>query len=459
MAQFTVQEQLMLELVNRARLDPKGEAARFGIDLNQGLAAGTLTATAKPVLAGNLLLVDAARAHSQHMIDVDLFEHEGIGDGTPQSRMEAAGYVFTPPAASGENIAFQGTTGNGFNFNSFLLAEHEGLFKSPPHRENILFEDFQELGVGLKRGGFLDGGTNFDSLFATQNFAFSGDQVFITGVAITDADGDNFYDIGEQRAGISVTAKQAGNALDSTTTAPAGGYALGLDAGSYVVEFSGGDLARAVNVTVTANANVKVDLAGTSEILASANVTLGAGAGSATLLGVAPLKATGNTGNNQLLGNKGNNVLGGVDGNDRLLGVAGHDTLNGGDGSDTLTGGSGRDTLVGGAARDIFDYNLVTESTVASNGRDLIKDFLRGTDDIDLSGIDAITGGANNAFKFIGKAAFGGSAGQLRFFFTNPAGTADDRTTVEGDVNGDRQADFRIDLAGLHNLTATDFIL
>jgi Ca2+-binding RTX toxin-like protein len=459
MAQFTVQEQLMLELVNRARLDPKGEAARFGIDLNQGLAAGTLTATAKPVLAGNLLLVDAARAHSQHMIDVDLFEHEGIGDGTPQSRMELAGYVFTPPAASGENIAFQGTTGNGFNLTGFTLDEHEGLFKSPPHRENILFEDFQELGIGLKRGGFQDGGTNFDSLLATQNFAFSGDQVFITGVAIADADGDNFYDIGEQRAGISVTAKQAGNALDSTTTATAGGYALALDAGSYVVEFSGGDLARAVNVTVTANANVKVDLAGTSEILASGNITLGAGAGSATLLGVAPLKATGNTGNNQLLGNKGNNVLGGADGNDRLLGVAGHDSLNGGNGTDTLTGGSGRDTLTGGAARDIFDYNQLSESTVASNGRDLIKDFLRGTDDIDLSGIDAITGGANNAFKFVGKAAFDGTAGELRFFFSNPAGTANDRTTVEGDVNGDRQADFRIDLAGLHNLTATDFIL
>jgi hypothetical protein len=33
----TAQEQLFLELVNRARMDPLGEAARFGCDLNAGL--------------------------------------------------------------------------------------------------------------------------------------------------------------------------------------------------------------------------------------------------------------------------------------------------------------------------------------------------------------------------------------------------------------------------------------
>ena len=40
MADATAREQLMLELVNRARLDPLGEARRFGIDLNQGLGSG-----------------------------------------------------------------------------------------------------------------------------------------------------------------------------------------------------------------------------------------------------------------------------------------------------------------------------------------------------------------------------------------------------------------------------------
>jgi hypothetical protein len=35
MATATNQEQLFLELINRARLDPVAEAARQGIDLNQ----------------------------------------------------------------------------------------------------------------------------------------------------------------------------------------------------------------------------------------------------------------------------------------------------------------------------------------------------------------------------------------------------------------------------------------
>ena len=43
MAANTPQEQLMLELINRARMDPAGEAARQGISLNQGLAAGTIS--------------------------------------------------------------------------------------------------------------------------------------------------------------------------------------------------------------------------------------------------------------------------------------------------------------------------------------------------------------------------------------------------------------------------------
>ena len=38
----TALEQMLLELINRARLDPAAEAARFGIDLNEGLAPGTI---------------------------------------------------------------------------------------------------------------------------------------------------------------------------------------------------------------------------------------------------------------------------------------------------------------------------------------------------------------------------------------------------------------------------------
>jgi hypothetical protein len=38
------------------------------------------------------------------------------------------------------------------------------------------------------------------------------------------------------------------------------------------------------------------------------------------------------------------------------------------------------------------------------------------------------------------------------------AGTLNDRTIVQGDVNGDGKADFEIELVGLHVLTTDEFI-
>ncbi len=44
MAQPTAHEQYFLELVNRARANPGAEAARLGLGLNDGLAAGAIAA-------------------------------------------------------------------------------------------------------------------------------------------------------------------------------------------------------------------------------------------------------------------------------------------------------------------------------------------------------------------------------------------------------------------------------
>src|SRR5881397_193855 len=68
-------EQYMVELINRARSNPAAEASRFGIDLNEGLPAGTISPDAKQPLAINPYLTDSARSHSQWMIDNDVFSH------------------------------------------------------------------------------------------------------------------------------------------------------------------------------------------------------------------------------------------------------------------------------------------------------------------------------------------------------------------------------------------------
>lgn len=122
--------------------------------------------------------------------------------------------------------------------------------------------------------------------------------------------------------------------------------------------------------------------------------------------------------------------------------------LIGGSGNDVITGGKGADVLTGNGGADSFVFVALTDSKGA--GRDTITDFQTGVDHIDLSLIDAITGGANDAFTFVGAAAFT-AAGQVRY----------DATTglLEANVNGNLAADFQVAFSGTPVLTATDFIL
>jgi Ca2+-binding RTX toxin-like protein len=127
---------------------------------------------------------------------------------------------------------------------------------------------------------------------------------------------------------------------------------------------------------------------------------------------------------------------------------------------ETLTGGAGKDRLIGGHGKDFFDFNSISESGPTAAARDVISDFVKGEDRIDLATIDANTlDSENSVFIFQGTAAFNGVAGRLRYFTENPTGDAGDKTIVEGDVNGDKKADFQIELTGLFSLAAGDFVL
>jgi Ca2+-binding RTX toxin-like protein len=139
-----------------------------------------------------------------------------------------------------------------------------------------------------------------------------------------------------------------------------------------------------------------------------------------------------------------------LDGSLRILSGAGDDMLLGGAGADILYGGLGADHLEGGAGNDIYTYRGAAES--GGQARDDLM-FAAG-DRIDLSAIDAIVGTpANEAFAWIGAAAFTGTAGELR------ATGAGDLWLVEADVNGDGLADFAFDATSPTPIVATDFIL
>ncbi|HPG89285.1 MAG TPA: hypothetical protein PLD46_06495, partial [Hyphomicrobium sp.] len=285
----------------------------------------------------------------------------------------------------------------------------------------------------------------------------SGSKVFVSGVAYNDTDGDAFYDVGEARAGVKVSVKTAGLTDGTDTTEAAGGYSVAVKTGTHSITFSGGGLAAPVSATVYgASNNVKVDLSGTGEILSSVTTQLGTNACDLVLLGAVKANGYGNALNNIIVGNKAAN---------NLTGGAGNDTLLGGAGNDMLRGDAGRDILIGGSGADKFVFKDIGDTGKTTTTRDIIRDFTHNatlslSDIIDLSGIDAnsLLDG-NQAFTWKASAAFSDVAGQLHYVKFNPAGTTNDRTIIEGDINGDKIADFQIELIGLKTLVAADFIL
>jgi serralysin len=162
------------------------------------------------------------------------------------------------------------------------------------------------------------------------------------------------------------------------------------------------------------------------------NDNLAGGNGQDTLVGCDGDDALdGGNHQDELSGGNGNDSLAGGNHDDVLNGGAGNDLLDGGQHGDRLNGGAGNDVLTGGQHNDVFAFTEI-------GGNDRIRDFRHGADKIDLSAIDAVAGGGDNAFSFIGASAFSGVAGQLRAF------TASGNTFIAGDVNGDGIADFTI---------------
>jgi Ca2+-binding RTX toxin-like protein len=404
MAAPSAAEQLMLELMNRARLDPVAEAARYG------LSSASVSPGQKQPLAFNLDLIDAARSHTQWMVSNGVLSHTGSGGSSPGDRMQAAGYSFSGSWTWGENVAYSGGT-----VNSAPESHHGLFFNSSGHRANILNDSFKEAGVGILGSG---------RVFTTEDFARSGTGSFVTGVAYRDSDKNAFYSIGEGDGGLNVQLLRGSSALASTATWDSGGYSLMTTAtGEITVKFSGGSLAGPVGATIAmGSVNAKVDLVNGRKVLSSVDATLWGDTLNLKLLGINGTDGTGNAANNVIGGNKGDNTLRGLDGNDILRGQDGDDSLIATAGDDRLNGGAGNDTLNGGAGSDRFVF-------AGSFGNDVINGFEDGLDKL----------------RFI-------NSGQIDFADLTISGNGTDSVSVR--VNG---SSIEVNGAGPITLTASDF--
>jgi len=321
------------------------------------------------------------------------------------------------------------------------------------------------------RGGddLIDGGRGDDFLYGG-----SGNDILIGGTGFNDLWGDSGYDLFtvsvRDTSGFSddlvrdftfdvdqidltawgVSDFSQVEALlyaDSYGDAAINAYYAGLDHVLTLDYTAPGDLIASDFVYADPAALVKTGT-GLDDVLFGSrfNDTLRGGVGADSVLG--------GLGNDTLTGDTGDDLLVGGAGVDRLTGGAGNDWLEGDDGADTITGSAGRDTMEGGAGADRFTFDDPDFGGKTATTADLILDFSHAEGDkINLAAVDAKTGGTDDAFSFIGTAAFSGVAGQLHYQFSGGD------TLVSGDLNGDRAADFMIVLDGQQALVSTDFIL
>ncbi|WP_354685131.1 VCBS domain-containing protein [Cupriavidus necator] len=148
----------------------------------------------------------------------------------------------------------------------------------------------------------------------------------------------------------------------------------------------------------------------------------------------------GGNGDDLIYGDNGNNAA--VGGDDIIAGGAGKDTISGEGGNDNIGGGVGGDTLSGGSGGDVFVYHAVSDSTAA--GMDVITDFQKGADRLDLRPVLGNTG-----FEWGGREPTAHGA-----WFEQSGGN----TYVYVDVDGNpATAEMVIKLNGLHDLAKTDF--
>ena len=324
--------------------------------------------------------------------------------------------------------------------------------------DKIFGGDGNDTLTGGQGADILDGGAGFD--YASYEGSTAGVKVNLaTGTATGgDAQGDVL---------TSIECLYGSDHNDTLTGDGSGNYLTG-GLGADTLNGGGGDDVLTGGAGADhLNGGIGTDVVEYSASLAGVHIDLlnnTASGGDATgdvITGIEDLALTdfadtalGNDAANRFFGGGGDDTLSGRGGTDTLYGEAGNDTLNGGGGTDYLIGGAGRDVMTGGSGKDIFYFPTITDTGTTALTRDLIKDFTSGSDSLSMNLIDANSLLAGDqAFKFIGTQGFTGAAGDLH------AITSGANTILEGDVNGDKIADFQIEFTGHLTFALGDIVL
>jgi Ca2+-binding RTX toxin-like protein len=340
----------------------------------------------------------------------------------------------------------------------------------------IYGEDGGDVLVGGEGGDWLDGGAGVD----TASYLDSGAGVVVN-LEFNDGDGgtaegDTLYNI-ENLEGSMYDDFLFGDAATNVLTGrdgndflSGGGEPDTLFGGNHNDTIKGGGGADYLN------GGNGIDTASYCEssdgVLVMLNVNIGSGGDAAGDTFGSIENVTGSLHDDYLWGHEGGNALTGLDGNDFLQGLGGADTVGGGNGSDTLYGGDGNDTLnggngidalrgglnldtmSGGSGADTFVWEATNETGLTAATADRILDFDRAEGDrISLALVDAdVYAAGNQAFAFIGTAAFSGTPGELRYYHAGGNTYFEMQTGTAPDVEG------VIRLDGIHTPDAGWFV-
>lgn len=266
----SAEEQYIIELVNRTRMDPAGEGDRLRNSTDPDLRAAYITWNvdlamyesemagypAVPPLAVNPKLSAGALVHAADMFNQAFQGHEGSDGSSAGDRITRQGYKW---ARWSENV---------YSYSLSPLHLHAGFvvdwgrgsggMQDPrAHRDGLLEAGVREIGVSRIVGTNGEVGPEVvDQVLATEQ----GTNPFITGVAYYDVNGDGEYSVGEGLGGVNVTSPASGH---YSVTADAGGYALPVATeGSSAVRFDVDGVTLAdLTVDASSTENVKVDAA------------------------------------------------------------------------------------------------------------------------------------------------------------------------------------------------------
>lgn len=299
----TNDEQFMVELINRMRLNPASELAKL-VNINTGgtptwgspkstdvyvnsalnsfnVSAPTLVSQwnglspAQP-LAWNGFLGDSSQTYSNLMITHnaqrhDLDEHESPCP-TPEDpsrmcpdptlRFEASGYIFDGGGFGGENL---------FAFSENIFHAHaafaidwgsgpNGIQNPAGHRDLLMHGQMREIGIAVVNDTVTT--NSVGPKVITQHIAVDdATNPFLTGVVYDENGSDNFYTPGEGLGGIKIIATATNGQRYETVTFGSGGFSLEVPRNrTYSLVASGPGLGQITITGVTVGtSNVKRD--------------------------------------------------------------------------------------------------------------------------------------------------------------------------------------------------------